>query len=232
MHDPASSTETSEPAAPRRVSAVRLMVIAAVAILLGALMIKHDLSSDSGPPPQPVPAAAQPSAGSNTAPSPTPTPEGGPAMKRSEPVRIKIPRIKVDAPFIGLGLNSSGVLEVPPAGDRNLAGWYEDGVAPGSRGNALVLGHVDTMMGPAVFWGLGSLKAGDIVEISRADGSVAKFAVDSVEAFPKDAFPDERVYGKTRDAQLRLITCGGTYDRKAKDYKDNVVVFAHLLPPE
>lgn len=70
------------------------------------------------------------------------------------------------------------------------------------------------------------------MEISRADGSVARFAVDSVEAFPKDAFPDERVYGKTQDAQLRLITCGGTYDRKAKDYKDNVVVFAHLLPPE
>ncbi|OPC78551.1 class F sortase [Embleya scabrispora] len=202
------------------------MLIAAVAILLGALMIKHDLSGDSGPPPRPVPAAAQPSASSS------PAAEGVSAMKRSAPVRIKIPRIKVDAPFVGLGLNSSGVLDVPPAGNPNLAGWYEDGVAPGSRGNALVLGHVDTMTGPAVFWGLGSLKSGDTVEISRADGSVAKFAIDSVEAFPKDDFPDERVYGKTRDAQLRLITCGGTYDRKAKDYKDNVVVFAHLLPPE
>ncbi|MFF7250918.1 class F sortase [Embleya sp. NPDC008237] len=223
--------DKSEPPPPRRISAGKLMMIAVAAILLGVLMIKHDLSTDSGPPPQPVPAAAQPGASPPVAPSASPDPDGAPVMRRSQPVRIKIPRIKVDAPFIGLSLNASGVLEVPPAADRNLAGWYEDGVTPGARGNAIVLGHVDTMMGPAVFWGLGSLKPGDTVEIARADGSVARFAVDSVESFPKDAFPDERVYGKTTDAQLRLITCGGVYDKKAKDYKDNVVVFAHLLPP-
>ncbi|WP_424638180.1 class F sortase [Embleya sp. AB8] len=208
------------------------MLIACGAVLLGVLMIKHDLSTDSGPPPQPVPAAAQPSAGAAVAPPTSASPRGSPAMKRSKPIRIKIPRIKVDAPFTGLNLNANGVLEVPPPTDRNLAGWYEDGVSPGARGNAIVLGHVDTLLGPAVFWGLGSLKPADTVEISRLDGSVAKFAVDSVEAFPKDAFPDDRVYGKTSDAQLRLITCGGVYDRKAKDYRDNVVVFAHLLPPE
>ncbi|MFI1383650.1 class F sortase [Embleya sp. NPDC020886] len=225
--------DKSEPPAPRRVSAGKLMLIAATAVLLGVLMIKHDLTTDSGPPPQPMPAAAQPSAPPTAASSASPgaSSAGSPAMRRSPPVRIKIPTIKVDAPFIGLNLNGSGVLEVPPPADRNLAGWYADGVTPGARGNAIVLGHVDTMMGPAVFWGLGSLKPGDTVEIARADGSVARFAVDSVEAFPKDAFPDERVYGKTTDAQLRLITCGGVYDKKAKDYKDNVVVFAHLLPP-
>ncbi|MFJ8741022.1 class F sortase [Embleya sp. NPDC127516] len=225
--------DTSEPQPPpRRTSAGKLMLIAATAVLLGILMIKHDLSTDSGPPPQPMPAAAQPSTPAPMVPSANPSPEqGSPVMKRSQPMRIKIPKIKVDAPFIGLSLDDSGVLQVPPPADRNLAGWYQDGVTPGARGNAIVLGHVDTMMGPAVFWGLGSLKPGDTVEIERFDGSVAKFAVDSVEVFPKDDFPDERVYGKTTDAQLRLITCGGVYDKKSKDYKDNVVVFAHLLPP-
>ncbi|MET7302344.1 class F sortase [Embleya sp. NPDC005575] len=223
--------DQSETPAPRRTSAGKLMLIAMTAVLLGALMIKHDLSADSGPPPQPVPAAAQPGAPPTATPSANPSHDESPVMRRSQPVRIKIPKIKVDAPFIGLSLNASGVLEVPPAADRNLAGWYSDGITPGARGNAIVLGHVDTMMGPAIFWGLGSLKPGDTVEIARVDGSVARFAVDSVEAFPKDAFPDERVYGKTTDAQLRLITCGGVYDKKAKDYKDNVVVFAHLLPP-
>ncbi|MYS80874.1 class F sortase [Embleya scabrispora] len=223
--------DTSQTPAPRRTSAGKLMLIAVTAILLGALMIKHDLSTDSGPPPQPVPAAAQPSAPPTAASSASPSSDGVPAMRRSQPVRIKIPKIEVDAPFIGLRLNASGVLAAPPPANRNLAGWYADGVTPGARGNAIVLGHVDTMMGPAVFWALGSLQPGDTIEIDRADGSVARFGVDSVEVFPKDAFPDERVYGKTTDAQLRLITCGGVYDKKAKDYRDNVVVFAHLLPP-
>jgi hypothetical protein len=208
----------------------KLVLIAAAVIFLGGFMVKKDLGGDSGPPPQPAAVAAQPA-------PPAPSGEAAPAvdptdalaMRSSPPVRIKIDRIDVDAPFIGLTLGSSGVLNVPPPTDRNLAGWYKDGVTPGARGNALVLGHVDTIMGPAVFWGLGSLKPGDVVEITRTDASVATFAVDSVESFPKDDFPDDRVYGKTPDAQLRLITCGGTYDKKRKDYRDNVVVFAHLI---
>lgn len=92
----------------------------------------------------------------------------------------------------------------------------------------MVAGHVDTNKGAAVFLLLSLILPGNKVEVQRADGTVAVFSVDSVETFAKNAFPDQKVYGKTPDAQLRLITCGGTYDKKRKDYLDNVVVFAHL----
>ncbi len=134
----------------------------------------------------------------------------------------------MDAPFTELALNPAGHLEAPPPEDKNLVGWYRDGVTPGERGSSVVAGHVDTTKGPAVFLLLSLLLPGNKVEVSRADGTVAVFSVDSVETFAKDAFPDKKVYGKTPDPQLRLITCGGTYDKKRRDYLDNVVVFAHL----
>ncbi|MGW4891478.1 class F sortase, partial [Kitasatospora sp. NPDC004240] len=149
-------------------------------------------------------------------------------LKRSRPTRLRIAQIGVDAPFTELTLDAAGALNAPPPDDRNLVGWYRDGVSPGERGAAVLAGHVDTRTGPAVFLLLSLLVPGNRVEVVRADGTVAVFAVDSVQTFRKDAFPDQQVYGKTPDAQLRLITCGGTYDKKRKDYPDNVVVFAHL----
>jgi hypothetical protein len=149
-------------------------------------------------------------------------------MSRSVPARLQIATIGVNAPFTDLALGPTGQLNAPPANDNNLVGWYKDGVAPGERGAAIVAGHVDTMTGPAVFLQLRYLKPGAEVDITRADGSVATFKVDSVEQFSKAKFPDVRVYADTNTAQLRLITCGGTYNKTAKDYEDNVVAFAHL----
>ncbi|WP_280697291.1 class F sortase [Kitasatospora sp. GP82] len=151
-----------------------------------------------------------------------------PSMPRSKPTRISIPQIVIEAPFTELGLDATGALEAPRADDPNLVGWYRGGPTPGERGSAVVAGHVDTAKGPAVFLMLHRLLPGNTVEIIRADGTVAVFAVDSVQSFPKNGFPDAQVYADTPDAQLRLITCGGSYDRKLKDYTDNVVVFAHL----
>ncbi|MDX3325765.1 class F sortase, partial [Streptomyces sp. ME02-6979-3A] len=146
----------------------------------------------------------------------------------SDPKRISIKSIAVDAPFTPLSIGSSGQLDAPPANDANLAGWFKDGATPGERGTSVVAGHVDTKTGPAVFLLLSTLKAGNTVDITREDGVVATFKVDSVETFSKADFPNERVYDDTGSAQLRLITCGGVYDKKKKDYEDNVVVFAHL----
>lgn len=101
-------------------------------------------------------------------------------------------------------------------------------MTPGERGAAIVAGHVDTTTGPAIFLQLRFLQAGSTVDITRTDGTVATFKVDTVETFSKAKFPDKRVYADTPDAQLRLITCGGNYDKTVKDYEDNVVVFAHL----
>ncbi|MFF1836204.1 class F sortase [Streptomyces sp. NPDC058231] len=163
----------------------------------------------------------------SAAPSPS-VPLQGPAMPRSQPKRIRIPTIAVDAPFTSLAIGPTGQLDAPPPNDKNLVGWFKDGATPGERGSAIVAGHVDTKTGPAVFLQLQFLKPGSTVDITRADGTIAEFKVDSVEKFSKARFPNKRVYADTTTAQLRLITCGGTYDRKAKDYEDNVVVFAHL----
>lgn len=172
-----------------------------------------------GPPGSPAAAAPKPA----VAPAPTARP-----MQRAKPTRLRIPQIGVDAPFTELTLDQAGSLNAPPPDDRNLVGWYRDGVSPGERGAAVLAGHVDTRTGPAVFLLLSLLVPGNRIEVDRADGTVAVFAVDSVQTFRKDAFPDQQVYGRTPDAQLRLITCGGTYDKKRKDYLDNVVAFAHL----
>ncbi|MFJ9058780.1 class F sortase [Streptomyces sp. NPDC102409] len=148
-------------------------------------------------------------------------------LRSSAPVRIRIPGIGVDAPMTGLGLDAAGALDTPPAGNRNLAGWYEDGTPPGARGTAIVAGHVDNAEGPAVFYALGSLKKGAAVEIDRGDGRTAVFSVDAVEVYEKDEFPDKRVYGATPHASLRLITCGGGFTRET-GYLGNVVAYAHL----
>ncbi|CAL9639932.1 class F sortase [Streptomyces sp. enrichment culture] len=158
-------------------------------------------------------------------------PAGQPATKhlpRSKPVRLRIPEISVDAPFVALSIGPSGQLEPPPADDVNLVGWHAAGPSPGERGTSIIAGHVDTATSPAVFVDLGELEKGDVFHVDRADGRRATFVVDSVETFDKDEFPDQRVYADTEQAQVRLITCAGDYDRTVKDYTDNLVVFAHL----
>ncbi|TXS51627.1 class F sortase [Streptomyces sp. t39] len=217
-------------------SLARALLGPAVAALLGFLLIYNSFGTTTDAKPSAGPVASAPAsrppvdpAAPDAAAESRATPVVEPlSLTRSEPERIRIPRIAVDAPFMGLSVGASGMLDAPPPDDRNLVGWWQEGVTPGEVGASIVAGHVDTRTGPAVFLLLPTLKAGDTVDIARADGSVATFVVDSVENFSKASFPNERVYADTPDAQLRLITCGGEYDRKAKDYKENVVVFAHL----
>ncbi|MFJ1545310.1 class F sortase [Streptomyces sp. NPDC088246] len=213
----------------------RALMWPAVAAGVGMLLIYNSIetSVDDKPPAPPAavaPAAAPEVLGSHAAPRPvTPSaPAVGPAMSRSVPTRLQIPSLAVKAPFTALSIGADGRLNPPPPNDSNLVGWFKGGVTPGERGAAIVAGHVDTTTGPAVFLQLQFLKPGSTVDITRADGSVATFKVDSVETFNKAKFPDKRVYSDTPSAQLRLITCGGPYNRKAKHYEDNVVAFAHL----
>ncbi|MBV7697740.1 class F sortase [Streptomyces sp. TRM70350] len=150
-----------------------------------------------------------------------------PGLPRSPPDRIRIPSIGVNAPLMGLGLTRTGSLDVPPAAEKNLAGWYEAGTTPGETGTAIVAGHVDNADGPAVFYRLGALKRGSTIEVDRRDGSVARFRVDAIEVYDAKNFPDKKVYGAASRPELRVITCGGGYSR-GTGYQGNVVVFAHL----
>ena len=204
----------------------RVLRWAAAAVILGGFLVYNNATNPDGE--SPVSAGlsvAQPAPAVEPSTSATPA---GPVMERSEPTQLSIPYIGVTAPFTKLSIGADGRLQAPPEDNPNLAGWYGDGPTPGERGSAIVAGHVDTKTGPAVFFLLTLLKPGQGVDITRADGSVAHFTIDSVETFAKNDFPDQRVYGDAPDAQLRIITCGGTFDHAKQDYKDNVVVFAHL----
>lgn len=148
-------------------------------------------------------------------------------MPESEPVSIEIPALGVSSVVMGLGLQSDGSLEVPP--DAYPAGWYTGGPTPGELGPAIIAGHVNWNGDPGVFFELHEMKPGDKVVVRRRDGSTALFRVDDVAQYPKNEFPTEAVYGNIDRAGLRLITCGGVFDRSADSYLDNIVVYASLV---
>jgi sortase (surface protein transpeptidase) len=180
----------------------------------------------------PVTTSTAPTTTATTNPRPTTT-ATVPAEAEAEapdPVRVAIPGIGVDAPVVPLGLGPGGEL-LPPTGVVET-GWWQAGPEPGEPGAAVIAGHVDSRQGPAVFHRLRELAAGDRVEVIRADGSGVAFAVERVERHPKQAFPTDAVYGATDGPTLRLVTCGGTFDRSTGHYVDNVIVFArHVMAP-
>jgi sortase (surface protein transpeptidase) len=142
------------------------------------------------------------------------------------PVRLQIPAIDVSTPLVKLGRLPDGSLQVPK--DWDTAGWYDKGPRPGQPGPAVILGHVDSTSGPAVFYQLRALRPGDTVRVGLADGRILVFRVQRVQRYPKDEFPTEAVYFPTLNRELRLITCGGDFDYAAGSYRDNIVVYATL----
>ncbi|MFJ1758117.1 class F sortase [Kitasatospora sp. NPDC088134] len=177
----------------------------------------------------PARAAGSPSAGTpplGTPPLGTPPPAAVPA---SPPVRLVIPRIGVDAPVEGVGLNPDGTVEVPTPERADEVGWYRHGPQPGQPGPAVLLGHYDTRKGPAVFHRLPGLRLGDRIDVRRQDGSTLSYRVRELQQYAKNAFPTELVYGDTAGPQLRLITCGGVIGGDGH-YTDNIVVFADPAP--
>ncbi|MFE1441494.1 class F sortase [Streptomyces sp. NPDC058739] len=200
----------------RRYGTAATAAVTVIALCAGAWLLHNGVATHA--PPQPSAAEAR----ADTAAEPAARP-----LPPSPPDRIRIPAIRVDAPLTGLGLTASGSLDVPPAERENLAGWYEAGTTPGERGTAIVAGHVDNADGPAVFFSLGALKKGGVIEIDRRDGGTARFTVYAVEVYRAADFPDQKVYGAGRRPELRVITCGGGWSR-ATGYQGNVVVFARL----
>jgi sortase (surface protein transpeptidase) len=192
-------------------------VAAAGLIAAGAVVLGICVSQSSGPP-QPGAGAARPGA--------RPPQASGPVLGASQPVRVDIPRLGVHAPLISLGLTPDGSVAVPSLKQARLAGWYDQGPTPGEVGPAVLLGHVDSKKGPAVFFELGRARPGDRIDVTRKDRTVAAFTVDSVERVAKAQFPTNRVYGDLTYAGIRLITCGGGFD--GHHYTGNVIVYGHL----
>ena len=181
----------------------------------------HSASSDCHPPslsgPWPRAKAAHPG--------------GAKQASDAAPLTLSVPAIGIDSPLVELGRNPDGSVEVPSLDDPEARpGWYRDSPTPGSLGPAIILGHVDSRRyGPGVFYHLADLRPGDQVDVSRADGTVARFAVDGVQEVAKRDFPTLAVYGNLDHAGLRLITCGGEFDPDAGSYESNIIVFASLV---
>jgi LPXTG-site transpeptidase (sortase) family protein len=140
------------------------------------------------------------------------------------PVALEIPAIGVSTSLVRLGLTSDGSLQVPSS--TTVAGWYTGSPRPGATGSAVIAGHIDSYQGPGIFFRLSDLKRGDRVYVRRADGSLAVFQVTTVRGYAKDRFPTQAVYGPVPDPELRLITCGGTFDYRTKSYLSNTIVYA------
>lgn len=143
------------------------------------------------------------------------------------PLRIDIASVGIHADLVPRGLKD-GAVDPPPYDTPEVAGWYRDGPRPGSAGAAIVVGHVDTPKKAAVFYGLAAIKRGALIDVTRDDGTIAEFAVEAVEVEERAHFDAKRVYGSDGRPELRLITCGGSFDREAQEYSANVVVFAAL----
>jgi sortase (surface protein transpeptidase) len=155
---------------------------------------------------------------------PAPQPDIAPVAK---PVVLTIPSIGVRTGLVRLGLTSSGALQVPAT--ATAAGWYTGSARPGAIGAAVIVGHIDSENGPGIFYQLHTLRPGSKVYVQRADGTLAVFQVTSVRSYPKAKFPTLAVYGPVPYAELRLITCGGTFDWATRHYLSNTIVYASLV---
>jgi hypothetical protein len=181
----------------------------------------------------PVTDTTAPTQAGTIAASPSPTTTAAPSRRigqfvgASAPVTIEVPSIGVrSSHVVDLGIAADGTITVPGTADE--VGFYTGGPSPGQLGPAVLAAHVDSTTGPGVFYRLGAVQVGDPVTVTRADGSTTTFVVDKVASYPKDQFPTEEVYrGAFDQSEIRLVTCGGTFDR-VKHYLDNVVVFGHL----
>ena len=213
--------------ATRRVPLRALLVVALTTIVGALVAIGVHANSDGAdappaaaakgpagvPPPPPAPSTTQPKADTNSKPS---------------PVGLTIPAIKVASSVTRLGLNKDKTVEVPK--DPDDAGWYSKGPVPGQNGSSVILGHVDSKTGPAVFYRLKNLDPGDQIAVKLSDDTVAHYQVARVASYANKDFPAMKVYAGSHDRPaLNLVTCGGKYDRAAGGYQSNVVVYAKYL---
>ena len=228
----------------RRVPRAAAVAAGTLALLLGPVVVSGVvLDRDGAGDPAPIaatsaapPAGAPGAEGSSDIPAvpaadrPAPIGVVTPGtLPPSPPVSLAIPAIGVAGDLEQLGVGADGAL-APPA-DARQAGWFAGGVEPGQAGPAVIAGHVDSRNGPAVFYRLGDLVAGDRIAVGRADGSTVTFTVTAVRAYPKARFPTDAVYGPIAGAGLRLITCTGVFDDRSGHYRSNLVVYATLAAP-
>ncbi len=169
--------------------------------------------------------AVAPSSSAQQAPAP---PAADTGSRPSLPVRVDVDAINAHSSLVQLGLNADKTVQVPPVTQPLQAGWYKFGARPGETGKAVILGHVDGGGQLGVFNRLRDLKPGDVAKVTEQGGQVLNFVVRQVQQIAKNQFPTQAVYGPSSQRELRLITCGGAFDKSSGNYVDNIIVSAVL----
>ncbi|MDT0278372.1 class F sortase [Blastococcus goldschmidtiae] len=211
------------PAPLRRAS---LLAMAGAAALLVSCAAQG--SGPGASPSPPSSAGSAPTAGADRDPAPPPAPAVVDPASVPVPVAVSVPALGLVEELVDLGIAADGTAEVPTDFDR--VGWFTGGGRPGARGPTVLMGHVDSTAGPAVFYDLRELEPGNLVEVTSADGTAARYAVSDTQQVAKGEFPTAAVFGATATDVLRLITCIGEFDQGARSYTDNLVVTAERLP--
>jgi sortase (surface protein transpeptidase) len=212
----------------RRLAALALgaglvaVAVGSTGLAAAALSPQHAVQVPARPSPIPAPSGMLSQTGRTVLPASLST-----GQQVARPVWLSIPVIGVRTSLVDLGLRANGTLQVPSS--TAVAGWYTGSPRPGTVGAAVIAGHVDSLSGLGIFFWLRELRPGDRVYVGRADGTMAVFTVTAVRKFAKDLFPTAAVYGPVPDPELRLITCGGVFDRSLGSYLSNIVVFARLV---
>jgi LPXTG-site transpeptidase (sortase) family protein len=202
-----------------------LLLVGTACLVVGLQTHPHPLAGPVEPSPHRW--ATPTTSGTEPGTEPTSPTVAGPVVARSVPTSLSIPAIGVSVSLSALGLNPTGTVQVPT--DYQQPGWYDLGPSPGQEGSSVILGHVDTVQGPAIFFNLRTLQAGDEVVVTLADSVVTTFQVNTVTMYLKTTFPAQEVYGTHGDSALQLVTCGGTFDTQTGHYLSNVVVYSTLL---
>jgi sortase (surface protein transpeptidase) len=147
---------------------------------------------------------------------------------RPTPTNVRIPKIGAESTLVAVGLDKAKAIEVPSVDQPMQAAWYKHSQVPGDPGPSILLGHVDGKQKPGIFYKLNDLKVGDEIFVKRADGQELRFVATRTQQVPKEQLPEEAIFGTTTESELRLITCGGAFDKAAHSYKDNIIVYAKL----
>ncbi|MBB5115787.1 class F sortase [Micromonospora echinospora] len=211
-----TATTTTRRYAPSRHPGVPVLVVASVMALIVAMLGLERVTGVSVLPDRIVAGLRPP-------------PKKFPVLPASPPTGLSIGKLDLRAPVHRVGIAPDGSIDVPDVDRAGEVGWYDQGPTPGQYGPAVLVGHVDTTTGPAVFHGLKDLDDGDRIEVTREDRSVAVFEVTSIERYGKEKLPVEDVYGDFSRPNLRLITCGGRWVGGETGYADNLVVYAALV---
>ncbi|GAA4072101.1 class F sortase [Streptomyces hundungensis] len=202
-------------------SRIRAARSAAAALLVLAVAVTAAGCGSATPKPTPPPSVSAASSAPAAA-------RAAVALPASKPVRVRIPSAGVDAsPILDLGLAADGTVEVPSVADAERIGWYDKGVTPGQKGPAVLIGHFDTVKGPAVLRNVSQVRVGDTVSVTRADGRTVEFEVRALEQVDKKTFPTQKVYGDTDRPELRIVTCGG--ELTSGHRPDNIILYADLV---